>query len=50
MGLYVSNWPISVKVIERISITHVTVIIKSEVSTFPLIIIFSPWLYTLSSV
>ena len=41
MGLYVFNWPISVlgdwKVI---SIAHVIIIIKSEVSTFPIVIIF----------
>ena len=30
--------------IERISIAHVIIIIKSEVSTFPIVIIFCPWL------
>ena len=42
MGLHVFNWPISVlgdwKVI---SIAHVIISIKSEVSTFPIVIIFS---------
>ena len=44
MGLHVFNWPISVQVIERIwkdiFIAHVIIIIKSEVSTFPIGIIF----------
>ena len=43
MGLYVFNWPISVlgdwKDIS-ISIAHVIIIVKSEVSTFPIVIIF----------
>ena len=41
MGLYVFNWPISVlgDWID-ISIAHVIIIIKLEVSTFPIIIIF----------
>ena len=41
MGLYVFNWPISVLGDWKdISIAHVTIIIKSEVSTFPIVIIF----------
>ena len=41
MGLYVLNWPISVLGDWKdISIAHVIIIIKSEVSTFPIIIIF----------
>ena len=40
MGLYVFNWPISVQVIERIPIAHVIIIIKSEISTVPIVIIF----------
>ena len=41
MGLYVSNWPISVLGDWKdISIAHVIIIIKSEVSTFPIVIIF----------
>ena len=40
-GVYVFNWPISVQVIEGIlSIGHAIIIIKSEVSTFPIVIIF----------
>ena len=34
------NWPISVQVIERIPIAHVIIIIKSEISTLPIVIIF----------
>ena len=42
MGLYVFNWPISVLGDWKdISIAHVIIIIKSEVSTFPIVIIFS---------
>ena len=41
MGLYVFNWPISVLSDSKdISIAHVIIIIKSEVSTFPIVIIF----------
>ena len=41
MGLYVSNWPISVPGDWKdISIANVIIIIKSEVSTFPIVIIF----------
>ena len=40
MGLYVFNWPISIWVIERIY-ANVIIIIKSEVSTLPIVIIFS---------
>ena len=37
MGLYVFNWPISfLGDWKDISIAHVSVIIKSEVSTFPI--------------
>ena len=40
-GLYVFNWPISVLGDWKdISIAHVIIIIKSEVSTFPIVIIF----------
>ena len=42
MGLYVFNWPISVLGDWKdISIAHGNIIIKSEVSTFPIVIIFS---------
>ena len=45
MGLYVFNWAISVLGDGNdISIAHVIIIIKSEVSTFPIVIIFCPWL------
>ena len=40
MGLYVFNWPISVQVTERIYLAHVIIMIKSEVSTFPIVVIF----------
>ena len=41
MGLYVFNWPISVLCDWKdISIAHVIIIIKTEVSTFPIAIIF----------
>ena len=41
MGLDVFNWPISVLGDWKdISIAHVIIIIKSEVSTFPIVIIF----------
>ena len=41
MGLYVFNWPISVLGDWKdISIAHVIIIIKSEVSIFPIVIIF----------
>ena len=41
MGLYVFNWPISVLGDWKdISIAYVINIIKSEVSTFPIVIIF----------
>ena len=41
MGLYVFNWPISaLGDWKDISIAHVTIIIKSEISTFPIVIIF----------
>ena len=41
MGLYVFNWPISVLGDWKdISTAHVIIIIKSEVSTFPIVIIF----------
>ena len=41
MGLYVFNWPISVLGDWKdISIAHVIIIIKSEVSTFPIVIKF----------
>ena len=41
MGLYVFNWPISVLGdCKDISIAHVIIIIKSEVSTFPIVVIF----------
>ena len=41
MGLYVFNWPISVLGDWKdISQAHVIIIIKSEVSTFPIVIIF----------
>ena len=41
MGLYVFNWPISVLGDWKdISITHVIIIIKSKVSTFPIVFIF----------
>ena len=41
MGLYVFNWPILVLCDWKdISIAHVIIIIKSEVSTFPIVIIF----------
>ena len=40
MGLYVFNWPISVLGDWKdISIAHVIIIIKSEVTTFPIVII-----------
>ena len=39
MGLYVFNWPV-VGDWKDISIAHVIIIIKSEVSTFPIVIIF----------
>ena len=40
MGLYVFNWPISVLGDWKdISIAHVIIIIKSELSTFPIVII-----------
>ena len=43
MGLYVFNWPISVLGDWKgISIAHVIIIIKSEVFTFPIVIIFFP--------
>ena len=42
MGLYVFNWPISVLGYWKdISVAHVIIIIKSKVSTFPIVIIFS---------
>ena len=42
MGLYVFNWPISVLGDWKdISIANVFIIIKSEVSPFPIVIIFS---------
>ena len=45
MGLYVFNWPISVLGDWKdISTAHVIIIIKSEVSTVPIGIIFFPWL------
>ena len=41
MGLYVFHWPISVLGDWKdLSIAHVIIIIKSEVSTFPIVIIF----------
>ena len=41
MGLYVFNWPIPVLGDWKdISIAHVFIIFKSEVSTFPIVIIF----------
>ena len=41
MGLYVFNWPISVLGgWKDISIAHVIIIIKSQVSTFPIVIFF----------
>ena len=41
MGLYVFNWPISVLGDwKNISIAYVITIIKSQVSTFPIVIIF----------
>ena len=41
MGLYLFNWPISVlSGWKDISIAHVIIIIKSEVSTFPIVIIY----------
>ena len=41
MGLYVFNWPIlSIGDCKDISIAHVIIIIKSEVSTFPIVFIF----------
>ena len=41
MGLYVFKWPISVLGDwKNISIAHVIIITKSEVSTFPIVIIF----------
>ena len=41
MGLYVFNWPISVLGDWKdLSIAHVIIIIKSEESTFPIVIIF----------
>ena len=41
MGLYVFNWPISVLGdLKDISIAHVIIITKSEVSIFPIVIIF----------
>ena len=41
MGLYVFNWPMLVLGDWKdISIAHVIIIIKSEVSTFPIVIIF----------
>ena len=41
MGLHVFNWPISVLGDWKdISIAHVIIIIKSEVSNFPIVIIF----------
>ena len=46
MGLYVFNWPISVLGDwNDVFIAHVIIIIKSEVSTFPIVIIFfrGPW-------
>ena len=39
MGLYVS-----IGDLKDISIAHVDIIIKSEVSTFPIVMIFFPWL------
>ena len=42
MGLYVLNWPISVLGDwKNIPIAHVIIIIKPDVSTFPIVIIFS---------
>ena len=42
MGLYVFNWPISVLGDWKdTSIAHVIIIIKAEVSPFPIVIIFS---------
>ena len=42
MGLYVFNWPISVLGNWKdISIAHVIIIIKSEVSIFPIVIFFA---------
>ena len=38
---YVLNWPIQVQAIESIYITHTIIITKSEVSTFPIVVIFS---------
>ena len=40
VGLYVLNWPIQVKVIEGIFIIHIIIIIKSELSAFPIVVIF----------
>ena len=41
MGLHLFNWPISVLVDWKdISIAHVSINIKSEVSTFPIVVIF----------
>ena len=41
MGFYVFNWPISVLGDSKaISIAHVIIILKSEVSTYPIVIIF----------
>ena len=41
MGLYVFNWPISVlRDWKDVSIAHFIIIIKSELSTFPIVIIF----------
>ena len=45
MGLYVFNLLISVLGDWKdVSIAHVIIIIKSEASTFPIVIIFFPWL------
>ena len=39
-GFCVFNWTISVYVIEKICLAHVIIILKSEVSTFPIVIIY----------
>ena len=50
MGLYVLNWFVQFWVIERIYISHLIIIIKSEILIFPIVVIFSNigylrWLY-----
>ena len=41
--LYVLNWQFQFKWLKNISIAHVIIIIKSEVSTLPIVIILCAW-------